>query len=311
MTGDIPGDFECARKLDADCFRAGCFMDGVSVRVATADDQRGGAMAARRACFFTSLVRGLALYVSFAIRIVSGTSGMATNSTTNRRATGWRVVRRSAVGSGAACASSGFVPCGCPHRNRLAAASHPGARGITYRIASWTREALLAHEIAHIRRSDYLASILQCVAEAVLFYHPAVWWISEPIRAERELCCDDLAVVASGDILTYAQALTALESLQPSRLAPVLAANGGSLVNRIRRLIEPSPSIENTLPGPGAAWAMTLLWLTGIGVATLHAAQTPVLAPSVVNLDVGKPRAGIMKIHSGGIVILQTLRPAR
>jgi GWxTD domain-containing protein len=153
--------------------------------------------------------------------------------------------------------------------------------------------ALLAHEMAHIRRSDYLASILQSVAEAVLFYHPAVWWISEQIRGERELCCDDLAVVASGDILTYAQALAALESRQPARLAPVLAANGGSLVNRIRRLIEPSPSIENTLPGPGAAWAMTLLWLVGIGVATLHAAQTPVPAPPV-NPDVRNPSIVIL-----------------
>jgi GWxTD domain-containing protein len=154
--------------------------------------------------------------------------------------------------------------------------------------------ALLAHEMAHIRRSDYLASILQSVTEAVLFYHPAVWWISEQIRAERELCCDDLAVVASGDVLTYAQALAALESRQPSRLAPVLAANGGSLVYRIRRLIEPSPSIENALPGPGAAWAMTLLWLAGVGVATLHAAQTPVLAPRVVNLDVRNPSIVIL-----------------
>ena len=154
--------------------------------------------------------------------------------------------------------------------------------------------ALLAHEMAHIRRSDYLASMLQSVAEAVLFYHPAVWWISEQIRIERELCCDDLAVVASGDVLTYAQALAALESRRPSRLAPVLAANGGSLVNRIRRLIEPSPSIENTLPGPGAAWAMTLLWMAGIGVATLHAAQTPVLAPPVINLAVLNPSVVIL-----------------
>jgi beta-lactamase regulating signal transducer with metallopeptidase domain len=144
--------------------------------------------------------------------------------------------------------------------------------------------ALLAHEMAHIRRRDYLASLLQSVAEAVLFYHPAVWWISEQIRAERELCCDDLAVVASGDVLIYAQALAALEARRPSRLRPVLAANGGSLVNRIRRLIEPSHAVANNLPGPGAAWAMTVLWLAGVGVATVHAAQKPL--PPVANLNV-------------------------
>ena len=142
--------------------------------------------------------------------------------------------------------------------------------------------ALLAHELAHIRRLDYLASILQSIAEAVLFYHPAVWWISEQIRAERELCCDDLAVAATGDVLAYARALAELESRQPSRLQAVLAANGGSLVNRVRRLIEPAHAIANSLPGPGAAWAMTLLWLAGIGVAAVHSAQTP--TARVVNL---------------------------
>jgi GWxTD domain-containing protein len=143
--------------------------------------------------------------------------------------------------------------------------------------------ALLAHEIAHIRRHDYLASVLQSIAEAVLFYHPAVWWISGQIRAERELCCDDLAVTASGDVLVYARALAELESVQPSRLKPALAANGGSLVNRIRRLIEPAHTKANNLPGPGAAWAMTLLWLAGVGVAAVHGAQTPVIKPPVVN----------------------------
>jgi len=145
--------------------------------------------------------------------------------------------------------------------------------------------ALLAHEMAHIRRHDYLASILQSIAEAVLFYHPAVWWISEQIRAERELCCDDIAVAASGDAVTYAHALAELESRQPSRLKPALAANGGSLVNRIRRLIEPANTIADSLPGPGAAWAMILLWAAGLGVAAVHGAQQPVSTPRVVNLN--------------------------
>ena len=55
-------------------------------------------------------------------------------------------------------------------------------------------EALLAHELAHVRRQDYLVNLLQSVAEALLFYHPAVWWLSHRVRADRELCCDDLAV---------------------------------------------------------------------------------------------------------------------
>jgi beta-lactamase regulating signal transducer with metallopeptidase domain len=133
--------------------------------------------------------------------------------------------------------------------------------------------ALLAHELAHIRRQDYLASILQSVAESLLFYHPAVWWVSQQIRTERELCCDDLAVAASGDVLTYARALAELESQRMPRLSPAPAATGGSLVNRVRRLIEPSQAAADILPGPGVAWAMSLLWIAGIGVATAHAAQ--------------------------------------
>jgi GWxTD domain-containing protein len=143
--------------------------------------------------------------------------------------------------------------------------------------------ALLAHEMAHICRRDYLVSVLQSIAEAVLFYHPAVWWISQQIRAERELCCDDLAIASGAEVLTYARALATLESRQPSRLKPALAASDGSLVNRIRRLIEPEQHLENNLPGVAAAWAMTLLWLIGVGTVAVHAAQTPVIAPTVVS----------------------------
>ena len=137
--------------------------------------------------------------------------------------------------------------------------------------------AILAHELAHIRRSTII-SRASCKAwsKQVLFYHPAVWWVSDQIRAERELCCDDLAVAAMGDALAYARALAELESRQPGRLTPVLAANGGSLVNRVRRLMEPAQAIANNLPGPGAASGMTLLWLAGIAMAAVHSAQTPV-----------------------------------
>lgn len=149
--------------------------------------------------------------------------------------------------------------------------------------------ALLAHEMAHLRRHDYLASVLQSLAEAVLFYHPAVWWISDQIRAERESCCDDLAVAASGDVRTYVRALADLESRQAPRPKPALAANGGSLVNRIRRLIEPAQPAAGNLPGAGAAWAMALMWMAGVGVATVHATPSPTL--NVHPLAVALPAA--------------------
>jgi VWFA-related protein len=133
--------------------------------------------------------------------------------------------------------------------------------------------ALLTHEIAHICRRDYLACILQSFVEVALFYHPAVWWISGQVRIERELCCDDLVIAAGTDRLTYARALTDMESARPQRLTPGLAANGGSLMDRIRRLIEPSWIGSHYLPGAGAAWAMLLLLLVGAGVVPVHGAQ--------------------------------------
>ncbi len=133
--------------------------------------------------------------------------------------------------------------------------------------------ALLTHEMAHICRRDYLVCILQSFVEVALFYHPAVWWISSQLRIERELSCDDLVIAAGTDRLTYARALTDLESARPRQLTPQLAANGGSLMDRIRRLIEPSWVGSHHLPGAGAAWAMILLLFVGAGVVPVHGAQ--------------------------------------
>jgi TonB family protein len=97
-------------------------------------------------------------------------------------------------------------------------------------------EAVLAHEIAHILRYDYLVNMLQTVVETLLFYHPAVWWASARIRHERELCCDDLAVESCGDALGYARALTRLERLRATTPALALGSTGGPLLYRIQRL---------------------------------------------------------------------------
>ena len=98
-------------------------------------------------------------------------------------------------------------------------------------------EAILAHELAHIRRHDYLVNLLQTLVETLLFYHPAVWWVSKQIRIERENCCDDLAVSLCGDPILYAQALADLEHLRGAGTNLVLAANGGSLLHRVKRLL--------------------------------------------------------------------------
>jgi beta-lactamase regulating signal transducer with metallopeptidase domain len=95
-------------------------------------------------------------------------------------------------------------------------------------------EAVIAHELAHIRRYDYLVNLAQTVVETLLFYHPAVWWVSHRIRLEREHCCDELAVTACGNARTYAAALVQLAHAQSLPLA--VAASGGSLSARLHRL---------------------------------------------------------------------------
>lgn len=110
-------------------------------------------------------------------------------------------------------------------------------------------EVIIAHELAHIRRHDYLINLLQAVVETLLFYHPAVWWVSRRIRQEREHCCDDLAVAACGDALTYARALLEMEQLRAAGPQLAMAANGGSLMNRIQRLVGAQPKHTNRFTG--------------------------------------------------------------
>jgi hypothetical protein len=96
--------------------------------------------------------------------------------------------------------------------------------------------AVIAHELAHIRRLDCFVNLFQIAAETLLFYHPAVWWASQRIRAERENCCDDEALAVCGNALNYARALALMEEW---RTAPslLMAANRSPLSQRVVRLL--------------------------------------------------------------------------
>jgi hypothetical protein len=134
-------------------------------------------------------------------------------------------------------------------------------------------EAVLAHELAHIRRHDYLVNLLQTATEILLFYHPAVWWVSRRIRIERENCCDDLAVVATGDSRGYVRALVVLEEIRAPRLAapgPAVAADGASLWRRVARLMPASSSPSPSLAEDAPRWLAGVLALAM--VATVGAA---------------------------------------
>jgi beta-lactamase regulating signal transducer with metallopeptidase domain len=129
-------------------------------------------------------------------------------------------------------------------------------------------ELILAHELAHVLRHDYLVNLFQSIVEVLLFFHPAVWWVSKQIRREREQCCDDLAVRVCGDALDYAEALTTLEALalkDQSTTAPRLAlgARGDDFMFRIHRLISPT---HPTRRSPRAGLAILVLLGAGFGL---------------------------------------------
>ena len=146
-------------------------------------------------------------------------------------------------------------------------------------------QAILAHELAHVRRHDYLVNLLQSMVETLLFYHPATWWVSAQIRAEREHCCDDLAVEVCGDRLVYASALAELTTLAGHR-GFALAATDGSLLNRVRRILGGQRSMHE----PAPAWPLLALVVLVVGAGSFSAGandqstQTPpatTVTPSV------------------------------
>jgi prepilin-type processing-associated H-X9-DG protein len=128
-------------------------------------------------------------------------------------------------------------------------------------------EAVIAHELAHIRRFDLWVNLIQRIAETMLFYHPAIWWLSGRLRSERELCCDELAVKATKKRLTYA---TTLESVRRAKLMakqPVLAAGLGQdrkpTLSRVRHILDLAPAQHNCP-----------FWLAGIIAVLLLAGLT-------------------------------------
>jgi murein DD-endopeptidase MepM/ murein hydrolase activator NlpD/beta-lactamase regulating signal transducer with metallopeptidase domain len=141
-------------------------------------------------------------------------------------------------------------------------------------------DAILAHELAHVRRFDFLVNVLQSIVEAVLFYHPAVHWASRVAREEREHATDDAAVAAVGDPVHYARALADLEALRAELPALALGSTGGSLVTRIRRLIQKEtrcPTSRRALAAPALLLAASL----GMAVGAMAACGgEPAAAPT-------------------------------
>jgi len=149
-------------------------------------------------------------------------------------------------------------------------------------LTSLTLEAVLAHELAHIRRHDYLVNLVQTVIEILLFYHPAVWWLSRRLRSEREHCCDDVAMRVCNDRMTYVLALTAMEELRTSS-GLMLAASGGSLVSRVRRIVN-ADSNQRELRSRDR-WPVALLTLTCLSAVLLFSVKSSHSALNDVDQD--------------------------
>ena len=138
-------------------------------------------------------------------------------------------------------------------------------------------EAVIAHELAHIRRFDLWINLAQRVIETLLFFHPAVWWLSNRLRSERELCCDELAVRATGERLTYASALETAGRARLLAKQPALAAgisqDKRSTLSRVRHILGLAPKPQNSR-----------FWLAGVVTVLFLAALA---TPTVIVLAAG------------------------
>ncbi len=151
--------------------------------------------------------------------------------------------------------------------------------GALLRLSVEEVEAVLAHELAHIRRWDYVCNLLQTAVESVLFFHPAVWRLSGTVRERREVCCDEIAVGSCADAVVYARALLRLEEQRRAdmRLALALHGTGGSLLVRVKRVL-------------GEAIPMEARMTSGVRIATAGAVTIGLLLGPKVSDAVGFSR---------------------
>jgi beta-lactamase regulating signal transducer with metallopeptidase domain len=138
--------------------------------------------------------------------------------------------------------------------------------------------AILLHELAHIRRLDHWVNLFQGVIESLLFFHPAVWWLSNKVRDEREHCCDEFSVTSTGQPKDLAEALFQLESLRTRTSSMSLAATGGKLKERIARILQfklnnnPTPTPHRVMKTKNIGTLIVTLLLTG-GLFFLQAGE--------------------------------------
>lgn len=159
-------------------------------------------------------------------------------------------------------------------------------------------ETILAHELAHVSRHDFLLNLIQVTVESVFFYHPGVWWLSQRLRAERENCCDDKVVHSLGQRVEYARALVTIEELRGQQTVLALGATAGSLLSRVRRILDVDlnrRSVVVTGQGNVALWAIPMIGVVFALLMTwsLVAMDQPALIHSPGGDDFGPESHGL------------------
>ncbi len=159
-------------------------------------------------------------------------------------------------------------------------------------------EAILAHELAHIARNDYILNVVQSVIEALFYFNPAVWWISANIRTERENCCDDVAIQLCKNKLTYAKALVAIQEMNQAapNLAMAFGKRKGQFLNRIRRILNQSQNQSDMIEKITATGLLlaVLLGLTVSATQPDYDKLSVVEAPDLAVIEDTLPQKGTM-----------------
>jgi len=163
--------------------------------------------------------------------------------------------------------------------------------GMVNNLSPQQVEAVLAHELAHIYRSDFLVNIFQAMIETLFYFNPAVWWLSAAVRAEREDCCDDIAILHCNNSLDYAKALVSVQEWARPRSNFALAFSGSKnrLLNRVRRILNHPQNKSNIME----KFTATCLLLLAVLVLTVSAAypdqDSPDTSPVLSAVAAGTP----------------------
>lgn len=150
-------------------------------------------------------------------------------------------------------------------------------------------EAIIAHELAHIRRNDYIFNVFQTIIETLFFFHPAIWYISSQIRKERENCCDDMALTVCEGSLVYAKALVSVQEFTLNRHYSAVAFSGRKkhLLNRIKRMIM-KQKVKSNITDKIIAALIILSSVLALSF-TYKANTTNSISESVFKADINRP----------------------